>query len=115
MCVDDFGSVEIFRDGGVEGAAFCGVEGVLVLSSGVDPFDHVDFTTLRPIGTDRPPSRPYAATGWHCEDVCDEEPAIVGLFGADSNRIAVTADRYVGRTVDSQDSGTVVLDIGETS
>jgi hypothetical protein len=130
--VDDGGSMEIFRNRGVEVTACCGVKGVLVLRAGVDTFDNVDFATFGPVWTDGPPSGPNAATGWHCEYVCDEEPAVVGLFGADSDtvnalvcvketselrdsRISVTTNWNVGCIVNSQDCGTITLNIGETS
>jgi len=76
---------------------------------GIDPFDDVDLTTGRPIGTEGPEGWPDAANpSRHVCNVGDEEAVCVGLLRGDSNRSAASRRIDCGR-INSQVDGVATI------
>lgn len=77
--------------------------------------DDVDFAGVRPVlAVAKGPVRgPDAAAMRHGVDVGDEEAALPGLLGADTDGVTVAACSDVGEVVDCKDNGTIILDVSE--
>ncbi len=75
----------------------------------------VDFTGVGPrLGVSKGPvCGPDTTTVRHRVDVGDEEAALPGLLAANADGVALTSGSDVGGVVDSDDSGTVILDVRE--
>jgi len=80
----------------------------------MDAFDNVNFTSSGPVGTHRPPSRPYTASVRHRPEICNEQSTVVCLLRAYTNGFPVTLTRAQNcLVINGQDCRSIILNKGE--
>lgn len=79
-----------------QGAPVASVHRHLILASGVDPFDDVDFPAVWPVRACHPEGRPSAAnTAGHVGEVKDDQAMGILSFACQANAVAASTRSYV--------------------